>query len=194
MSLIKTNTAKSAAKDIQLNYTIYFENGMKVGKEGYWGSPEEVKQKIGRYLEAAYGSKIKKIEAADTIEAQDARFNAGDKVRIVNLSPYSGKVGKLRFFRGNWGDVDLEDGTVLRNVHYNHLSLAKPTAEEKRNYILYGDSEAKAEDAKTDWNMEVYKLISTIEKLLKKAQAEGATGPNSYGEVFRNCLKALRGY
>lgn len=70
--------------DIQLSYTVYFENGMKVGKEGYWGSPEELKQKIGRYLEAAYGSKIKKIEATDgdsEAKAEDAdgwRNNFGD--------------------------------------------------------------------------------------------------------------------
>lgn len=52
----------------------------------------------------------------------------------------------------------------------------------------------KAVDARTDWNMEIYKLTETVKKLLKKAEAEGAVGHNSFAEVFKDCLKVLRGY
>lgn len=49
-------------------------------------------------------------------------------------------------------------------------------------------------NARTDWNQEVYNITEKVKKLIAKAKAEGATGPNSFGEIFENCLKVLRGY
>lgn len=51
-----------------------------------------------------------------------------------------------------------------------------------------------AKNARTDWNQEVYNITEKVKKLVAKAKAEGATGPNSFGEIFENCLKVLRGY
>lgn len=119
-----------------------------------------------------------KINTAKSV-AQDARFKTGDKVRIVKLYPYSGKIGKLVSVRGNWVDVEI-DGKVIKDIDYRNIAVVSDSAAEDSIYLssfpsyhpihAFPEVIQKMEKCiNREWPSSVNSKVSSAQRMMKDA-------------------------
>lgn len=124
----------------------------------------------------------KKVTAADANEIRVVRISSGRYAVEPNVSRF-GEHQKENLER-------LEKERKVFATKEEALKYAKGTG--KSFSVLDEAAEGAAQDAaKTDWNWEYTKLVETIKKLIKKAEADGQ---ESTAKAFMDCLKVLRGY
>ena len=133
---------------------------------------------------------------------RNAKFKIGDRVRITQkaadfidnpaLARKRGTVKKV--LPGGYYEVDGDLGATGLELSDNELELAYNSRTSTNSVVRNAMAANKrvARNARTDWEMEIYKLTEKIKQLVAKSQREN--GENYPTDVFKEALKAMRGY